>query len=250
MELSEKTARDMIAHLVQNNQMLPRDIFNYRNEMHTDVATHIRKAFSLIREELLSFLKTSVKDIVCYGPVCSAVHTSTSIINVAFVIDTGLPDETLQKISNSLPKRGFVFKVYDHPLLFHLLKPKDITFANWSVMRNTWNQEPVFQNFKYDLDFLFEEYAKLNNDFHNHLDNLPKNAAGIYVPESCAVIKKYFADIEQKAMYAKEHTPEGEYSLEYNLLLALDVFKVREHFNREIIKSECYYIERGEDENV
>jgi hypothetical protein len=117
-------------------------------------------------------------------------------------------------------------------------------------MRNKWNKEPNFQNFKYDLDFFFQEYAKLNDDFHAHLDNLPKNEAGIYVPESCAVIKKYFDELAKKGMDAKENSPEGEYSLAYNLLLALDIFKVREHFKKEIIKSESYYAGKVEDGKI
>ena len=250
MELTQKTARDMIAPLLQNNDMLARDIFNYHNEMHAEVTNHIRKAFPLIKSELLSFLKTPVSDIVCYGPICSSIHNSKTPINIAFITDTGLPDETLKNISVSLRKRGFVFKVYDHLLFFEICKPKDITSANWSIMRNKWNKEPKFQNFKYDLDFFFNEYAKLNDDFHAHLDNLPKNEVGIYVPESCAVIKTYFDHLNEIGMNAKKNSPEGEYSLSYNLLLALDIFKVREHFMREIIKSESYYIGKDADGKI
>ena len=247
MELSLNAARDMLAPLLENNKMLPRDIFDYKNEMHDNVSVHIRRCFPLIKEELLSFVKTPVSDIICFGPVCSSVYHSDSNINIAFVVDTKLPDHVLKYINVSMEKRGFVFKVYDHLLKFSILKPKDITFANWSVMYNRWNITPQFQNFKYDVDFLLAKYNDLNDAYHEYLDNLPKNENGIYTLESCEQIRLYFNDLERKAENALKNSPEHEYSLDYNLWLALDVFKVREHFKKEIVKSELYYLEEASD---
>ncbi len=250
MELSLNTARDMLAPLFENSNMLPRDIFDYKNQMHDNVSVCIRRSFPLIKEELLSFITEPLKDIVCYGSLCSSIHHSNSWLNVAFVVDTSLPDETLACLGLSLKKRGLVFKIYNHPISFSVVKPKNVISSNWSIMYNRWNKEPQFQNFSYDLDFFLEEYMKLNNSFHAALDDLPKNKDGIYTPESCAKIKAYFDDLEQKAKDALLTAPEHEYSLAYNLWLALDIFNVREHFFIEIAKSESYYLSGDINENI
>ena len=40
MELSQSTARDALAALLENSKMLPRDIFNYKDEMKRRQSTY------------------------------------------------------------------------------------------------------------------------------------------------------------------------------------------------------------------
>lgn len=250
MELSQRTARDALAALFENSKMLPRDIFNYKDEMHDDVSVHIRRCFTLIKEEMLSFIKAPVQDIVCFGPICQSVHHSNSKINIAFLVDTALPDDVLKRVNMNLPRRGFKFKVYDHPLIFEVLKPKDIIGQNWSVMYNRWNVKPQFQDFDYSLSFFVSEYTKLNNDFHRELDNLPKNKDGVYTPKSCRTIIEYFDNLRKKAFDALKNDPAHEYSLMWNLWLALNMFNVREYWLSQAVTSERYYVSGKTDEKV
>ncbi len=246
MELAQDTARNILAPLFKNNKILSRDIFDDKDRMRKNISAHIKKAFPFIKEELLLSLKLPIKDIVCFGAVCGFLYDSKSPIDVAFLVDTSLPDDVLKRMSISLPIRGYQFKIYDHPLFFKVLNARNMKEPNWSLMYHRWNIKPENQEFKYDIDFFLKEYTKLNNHFHAALDGLPKNKDGICFPESCQVIKEYFKNLENKAFDALENSPEHEYSLEYNLWLALDIFNVREHWYTEVLKSEHYYLS-GED---
>ncbi|MBR1915579.1 MAG: hypothetical protein IJ830_03990 [Alphaproteobacteria bacterium] len=250
MELTQKTARDMLAPLLENKKMLPRDIFDYKDEMHEDVSIAIRRCFPLVKKELTSFIKAPIKDIICYGSVCSGVHNSRSEIEIGFIIDTPLFDDVLKRIGYTFFSRGFAFKLYSHPLFFRVLKKNEVFGANWSLMYNKWNMKPVFQDFEFDLDFLMAKYTNLNNDFHAKLDNLPKNKDGFYTLESAQIIRDYFENIKQKARFALKNAPQGPYALDYILLKALDVMGVREHFLKEATKTECYYLSGAENGKV
>lgn len=250
VELGRSTARNMLAPLLENKKMLARDIFDYKNRMHSDIEAHIRRCLPFAKRELISFFKIPTEDVVCMGEICTSLHHSDSNIDIAFVIDTSLDDQILKNISVSLDMRGFVFKIYDHQMHFRVVKPKDLFRPNWSVMRSAWNIEPQIRDFTYSLDFLTEEYIKLNNDYHATLDNLPKNKAGFYTPESCLIITKYFDEIEQKAKDALKNSPEHEYALDYILLKALDIFGVRRYFKTVVAGSECYYLSGAQDEII
>ncbi len=238
MELSQNSARDMLAPLLENSMMLPRDIFDYQNKMHADVSAFFKRCLPFIKQELLSFIKADILDVVCFGAVCSGIHHSNSPIFVAIILKTNLEEAVLKRISSSLVKRGYVFKLYNHQVFFELQSQR-LEEPNWSVMYGKWNVAPVFKKFEFDVDFLMAEYVKLNDDFHVHLDDLEKNEAGFYTPQSCEVIKQYFLDFEQKSQALQKTDP---FCLEGALLQALDVFGVRQHFQKEIIKSECYYL--------
>ncbi len=242
MQLTQGTVRNILLSLFQNSEMLSRDIFDDKDRMRKNISAHIKKAFPLIKEECFSSLSLAVKDIVCYGPICRFVYHSKSPINVAFLVDTSLPDDVLKRMSISFLVRGYKFQIYEHPLFFKILNSKNMEEPNWSLMYNRWNIRPERQNFQYDIDFFIQEYTKLNNHFHATFDHLPKNKAGIYYPESCKIIRQYFESLEKKALDAFENSSEHEYSLDYNLWLALDVFNVREHWYMEILKSEHYYL--------
>ncbi|MBR2299028.1 MAG: hypothetical protein IJ870_00445 [Alphaproteobacteria bacterium] len=249
-ELEQNSARNMLAPLLENKGMLPRDIFDYQNEMHADIEAHIRRCLPFAKRELISFFKAPLEDVVCMGEICTPLHNSKSNIDIAFVVDTTLDDQILKNISVSLDTRGFVFKIYDHQMHFRVVKPKDLFRPNWSVMRHTWNILPQIRVFSYSLDDLLRAYTNLNNDFHAKLDNLEKNKAGFYTPQSCEVITKYFDNLEQRAKDTLQNHPEHEYALDYILFKALDIFGVRRHFRQTVAQSECYYLSGAEDDGV
>ncbi len=249
-ELNKQKARDMLAPLLENHMMLPRDIFDYKDEMHHDVAAHIKRCLPFIKNELISFIKDPLEDIVCLGPICGSVHSSRTPVRIAFVLKTEMPDQILKNISDSLIRRGFRFKIYDHPLFFEVCRKDDILGASWSLIHQKWIKKPEIQAFSYSLDDLLEAYMGLNNDFHQTLDHLPKNKLGLYTPESCSVIKAYFQNIDDQAKDAIKNNPAHEYALICNLSRCLNVFRVREYFMREVARSEAYYISGGADGQI
>lgn len=240
----------MLLRLMQNSKALPKDLFDWRDEMHKDVESHIKKAVSFVRKKFFSYLKDPISDIVCYGNVCSGLNHSKSIIRIGLVTNPALSEKALQNTCFSIIRRGFRFRVYRHVMIFSILKSVNEIGANWSVMRHKWNVKPVFKDCEFGLEELYQSYQDLNDDFHRVLDPLEKNSAGFYTPQSCEIIRQYFDQKEQKIKKLIPNNPAYIYSLEFGLFSALDLFGVRKHFTKEIVKSECYYLNGETDENI
>ena len=248
VELSLSNARNMLAGLMENHRALPHDIFDYKSEMHEDVVCYINAMLPLAQKRMLSFFEPKVSDLVCYGRMCSGLWNSTTDINIGFVLNIKLNDSIIKNINVSLLHRGYVFKIYGHQVKFSVLRKNTEIGANWSIKHQKWNKQPLFQDFKFDLDYFLMSYQQLNREYHEALDNLKKNAAGFYTPESCQIIQNYFDTKEKQALGALYHHPEHEYSLAYNLWRALDVLGIIEHFRQEIIDSQCFYLNEALDE--
>lgn len=184
-----------------------------------------------------------VLDIVCYGEICSALHHADSIIHIAFITDSKLPDKTLSYIGSSLDQRGFIFKIYQHKIRFHVFKSSNPIGPNWSVIHNCWNIEPVFREFSYTLDEFLDIYMKTDHNLHQVLDKLEKDDNGFYTEQSQKTIENYFDTLKEKSFKARYESTEKEYSLDWNLWRALNLFKVPQHYLELVTKAECYALE-------
>lgn len=247
MELEKQEAKKIFAPLFENQHALPHDIFDFKNEMRPEITTHIKKAIILMRELMLSFLTDKVIDTVCYGEICSALHHANSTIHVAFIMDTSLPDKALAYIGANVDQRGFAVKIYHHKVRFHIFNKGTPLGANWSITNSKWNIEPNFQDFPYTLDEFLDIYPKINADFHRALDHLEKDVNGLYTEQSQKKIKKYFEDMEAKALKARYESAEKEYSLDWNLWRALNLFKVPQYYLGLVMKAECHALEGKKD---
>jgi len=239
---------EMMSALLENSMSLPRDIFDYRDEMHADVARHLEKIINLAKERFLTFLKCKIEDVVLFGKLCSSVHRSNTKADVAFVLQTDLPSQAMENIALSIHARGYRFFVYNHPIVFHLLKREDIIGSNWSIINKKWNKKPEIRPFSFNLIHFAQAYDLYANQIHNVLDHLPKTAGGFFTAESCAIVRQYLKYLKDKALLALKYHPEHEYSMAYNLYLAFDdVFKTRALFEENVAKSESHILEDTDD---
>ncbi len=243
MELSREEAKKIFAPLFENQHDLPHDIFDFKNEMRTEITEHIKKCITLAKELMLSFLNDKLIDTVCYGDICSALYHANTKIHIAFIMETELPNQTLFNIGSAVDDRGFVFQIYHHRIHFHIFKKGKPLGANWSITKNCWNVEPKFQDFAYTLDEFLDIYPKVNRDFHEALDNLEKDSNGFLTLKSQNTITKYFKDMEQRAYKARYESNEKEYSLDWNLWRALNLMEVPQHYFDLVRRSETYALE-------
>lgn len=242
MELKKSEVEQKLAVLMQNHQKLAPDIFDENAQMYPHISAQIKKTIPLLKREILSFIKAPMLDMVLCGELATPICRPSSDMNIGFIFQTGLTKKALENINLSLSKRGFDIRIYRHQLKFYLIEKDEIIGSNWSMMHQRWNKMPNMKAFDFDLSTFFKAYADLNNDYHKALDGLEKNEEGYYTPQSCAVIKEYFFKLEQKVEDIKKTNPDYIYTMDYNLLRALDAFAVREHFQSEIARSVGWYL--------
>lgn len=237
MKISENLAKQKLTILLHNNRMLPPDIFDANNQMYPNVSAHIRPIIKFIKKEIISCIKAPLEDVICLGGVCSSVFQRNSDIDIAFIFD--VPSEVVNDIHLAFERRGFMFNMGMHRLRFKVKTPKEIIGANWSLLYNKWKKEPQIQEFQFNLDEFYTAYSDLNKKLQTEFETLDKDEKGFYTIQSRKYIIRRFSEIEQKALEAYKNNPEHEYSLDYNILLALDLFGIRDHFKQEISKAEC-----------
>ena len=242
MELKRQEAEKKLALLVQNHQKLAPDIFDEQQQMYAHILAQIKKTIPLLKREILSFIKTPMIDMVLFGELATPICRPTSEMSIGFIYQTGLTKKALEAINLSLSKRGFDIRIYRHQLKFYLIEKGEIIGPNFSLMHQKWNIMPNMRALDFDLPTFFKAYIDLNNDYHKALDSLEKNEEGYYTPQSCAAIKEYFSKLEQKVEDIKKTNPDYIYTMDYNLLRALDSFAVREHFKSEVAKSEGWFL--------
>ncbi len=237
MRVSENIAKQKLTILLHNNRMLPPDIFDENDCMHPKVSAHIRKIIQFFKKEIISFIKAPLEDVICYGGVCSFIFQKNSDIDIAFIFD--IPSETIKDVCLAFERRGFVFNIGMHRLRFRVKTKEDILGANWSILHNGWNQRVNMQEFKFNIEEFYMVYSDLDRKLRQEFNALDKDVRGFYTLQSLEYIKERFVEIEQKALEAYKNSLEQEYSLDYNILLALDLFGVRKYYEQEIIKAEC-----------
>ena len=242
--MAENSSGKMMPMLLENGMMLPRDIFDYQNKMHDDVRAQFGRIIDFAKERFLTFLNCPIEDVVLFGKLCSSVHRSDTKADVAFVLKTSLPQKTLDNIAFSIPARGYHLFIYNHEIVFHLLKAEDVIGANWSLIQGKWNQEPQIRQFSFNMHHFSRAYDLYAKETHDILDHLPQTADGFYTPESCDKIRQYLKYLKDNALFALKYHPEHEYSMAYNLYLAFDeIFGVRALFEEAVAKAESHLLE-------
>ncbi len=248
MELAKNEAIQKIEFLLKNIKRLPPDIFDEQNNLRQEITAQIKKMMPLVKKELLSFIKTPMLDMVLFGDLCSPLCHINSDLNIGFVFKANITNQALENTNLSFSKRGFEIKIYRHKIKFFILKQEEKIGANWSLLNKKWNIAPKIQDFEFETNTFFKEYITLNENIHENLDCLERNEKGFYLPKSCEIIKNYFSKLEEKVEKVKAEKADYIYTLDYNLLKALDLFEVREHFKKAVVDSECYYLSGEEDE--
>jgi len=244
----QKSEFEKIATLLENSMALPHDVFDYQSRMHADVTAHLEKVINLAKERFIPFLKCKIEDVVLFGKLCSSVHRSHTKADIAFVVQTNLPAQTLENITLSIPARGYRFFIYNHEIVFHLLKKEDVMRANWSIVNKKWNQEPEIRQFSFNLNHLAGAYDLYAKETHDILDHLPKTTDGFYTPESCEKIRQYLKYLKDTAIFALKNHPEHEYSMAYNLYLAFDeVLGIKAMFEASVAASESHILGNPDD---
>lgn len=239
---------EKMAALLENSMMLPRDIFNYQNKMHSDVSARFQKIVDFAKEKFLSFLMCEIEDVVLFGKLCSSVHRSNTKADIAFVLNTSLPEKALQNIALSIPARGYSFFIFGHEVVFHLLKSEDVIGANWSLIKNKWNKEPQIRQFSFNLQNFTAAYSFYAKEAHDVLDHVTRTPDGFYTPESCEKIRQYLKYLHDVAMFALKYHPEHEYSMAYNLYLAFDeAMGFKSMFEEQVALSESHILEDASD---
>ncbi len=233
MELTKDNSLQKIALSIKNLRRLAPDVFDMKNNLHPIVTAQIKKMIVLIKKESLSFIKAPLDDVVLFGDICTPFVRPKTDIDIGLLLETCLPEQTIENINLSLIRRGFDFKIAYHCVKFHVLIKGKIVGANYSIIKNKWNVAPIIKDLDFASNTFFKAYADLAHDFNQMLSTAERNNDGFLTLKGREIITQYLLSLEEKEKKS------DIYTLDYRLIKALYLFGIRQNLNHEIALAEC-----------
>lgn len=244
MSLSREDKIAIVADMLQNHQTLSPKLFDDRLMLRPEIHAHLLRIFEVYKKHVMSFYPLAeLKDLILVGSICSYTYSQSSDFDLMAVLDNITGDSTISSkqilapINYNILKFAWKPTIFGHDVDMGFIDTDNFRIGginDYSVLHNKWNSQPIRQEYPFTAEELFAEYCRYSADLHKYVKSLEKIDDTFLTPQSCRKLKQYLFDLRIAAFEAKNHSPQREYSLEYNLFRLLKRFGAYTHFHSYI----------------
>lgn len=214
-------------NILQNHKTLAPKLFSPDNQLLPEIRNKLLTIFENIRKRFLIFFpQFKIIDVQITGSICGYIYSQDSDIDIFIILDGIFPEKTyfsdkiFRKLNLLLSVIGFKPSIHGYVVDIGLLSPsaRQVTSRNrYSLLQNKWMEEPVYQDFAFNHEYLRSAYIREYNKLINYVNNLPKKNNELLTYESALKLKDYLTNICNKAFDANKYFKAHEYCLEYNV---------------------------------
>jgi len=235
---------EIVRNMLQQHSSLSPELFDDKNML----LPHIRKKLIYVADYMQDvylpcFPEARLKDLMLVGSSCGYNYNLNGDLDFFVIIDKIFPDKPhieasiLSEFALILNRQGWKANIYNHPLDIAIMEEANIKSKchnNYSVMRNEWNSAPVYREYEFTAEDLYEEFLKEVEKINKFADSLEKDKFMYLSPTGCEMMQKY---LQKQRDEAYDYDIDYEYSIKYNVYRLFKRFKVISHFHKYITES-------------